>query len=101
MAQNKVTTVETKKENGLVAFYKKHQKGIKLGLTIAGCVTAGFGAGYLVCSAVHHEPNDTVEKIDNAIDNLCTPENVEQIEQVVNTPEIEQVELDIVQNPEV
>jgi hypothetical protein len=101
MAQNEVTTVETKKENGLVSFYKKHQKGIKLGLLITGCVAGGFLTGYVACSAVHHEPNDTVEKIDNAIDNLCTPENVEQIEQVVDTPEIEQVELDIVQNPEV
>ena len=48
-----------------------------------------FTVGYVVCSAVHHEPNPTVETLDDTLENLLTAENSEIISEAIPTPEVD------------
>ena len=76
MAENKtVEAVEVKKENKFVSWFKRHHEAIITGVIVAG---AAGTLGYAVCAAVHHEPNTTVEAIDDTLENLLTTENSEQ-----------------------
>lgn len=83
--ETKVTKIE-KKENGLVRFFKKHGKTIAVG---AGCFITAFGVGYAVCSAVHYNSEDTAEKIDKAIDDVCTPDNAVAVNEQVPSQELD------------
>ena len=91
MAENKnettvVTAVEAKKENKFVAWFKRHQEAI---ITGVACTAIAGTVGYVVCAAVHHEPNQTVEAIDNGLENLLTAENSETISEAIPTPEVD------------
>lgn len=95
MSENKteVKVVEAKKENKFVAWFKRHQEAIWTGVA---CTAIAGTVGYVVCSAVHHEPNPTVEALDDKLEDLLTAENSEMISEAVPTPE-----LDALQDPTV
>lgn len=95
MSENKteVKVVEAKKENAVVAWYNRHKEAFWTGIACAGVAGA---LGYVICSAVHHEPNPTVEALDDKLEDLLTAENSEMISEAVPTPE-----LDALQDPTV
>lgn len=87
MAENKtVEAVEVKKENKFVAWFKRHQEAIITGIA---CTAIAGTVGYVVCAAVHHEPNPTVEALDDTLENLLTAENSETISEAIPTPEVD------------
>lgn len=83
---NEVKTVEAKKENKVFSWFKKHHEAIFTGLA---CTAIAGTVGYVVCAAVHHEPNTTVEMIDEGLENLLTAENSETISEAIPTPEVD------------
>lgn len=95
MSENKteVKVVEAKKANKFVSWFKRHQEAIWTGVA---CAAFAGTVGYVVCSAVHHEPNQTVEALDDKLEDLLTAENSEMISDAVPTPE-----LDALQDPTV
>lgn len=88
MAENKndVKVVEAKKGNGFVAWFNRHKEAIITGIA---CTAIAGTVGYVVCSAVHHEPNPTVETLDDTLENLLTAENSEIISEAIPTPEVD------------
>lgn len=91
MAENKnettvVTAVEVKKENKIISWFKNHKEAI---ITGVACTAIAGTVGYVVCAAVHHEPNTTVEAIDDTLENLLTAENSETISEAIPTPEVD------------
>lgn len=84
---------EVKKENKIVAFWKKHHEAIITGLA---CTAIAGTVGYVVCAAVHHEPSPKIEALDDSLELLCDPNVSEALAEAVPTPEI-----DAIQNPEV